>query len=218
MPPGNFATIAIPAPRVKRRFTPSASGLPRQAAVYCGVDGTGAHGRRPARQGGIGHGPLLSRRAGGVFEPRRSRAWLRLRWPARSGTVRAGCDSDLLMSIVLLIAGIALGAACALAFARRRDAGDGAERLHERQRLRDELRSLSADVLVKTGDSLAQRLEDQRRAEQERAAGEMGRRTEEIRGLVAPVQEKLGRMESEIGRLERERRQAQGELAKMLDQ
>ena len=123
------------------------------------------------------------------------------------------------MSIVLLIAGIALGAAaCALALAWRRERDRGAERLEERQRMRDELRSISADVLVKTGDSLAQRLEDQRQAEQERAAGEMARRAEEIKGLVHPVQEKLGRMESEIGRLERERRQAQGELAKMLDQ
>jgi DNA recombination protein RmuC len=33
---------------------------------------------------------------------------------------------------------------------------------------------------------------------------------------VRPVQEKLGRMEGEIGRLERERREAQGELAQML--
>ena len=46
----------------------------------------------------------------------------------------------------------------------------------------------------------------------------MARRAEEIKGLVAPVQEKLGRMESEIGRLERERRQAQGELAQMVRQ
>src|SRR5438105_13754331 len=123
------------------------------------------------------------------------------------------------MSIVLLIAGIALGAAaCALALAWRRERDRGAERLEERQRMRDELRSISADVLVKTGDSLAQRLEDQRRAEQERAAGEMARRSEEIKGLMHPVQEKLGRMESEIGRLERERRHAQGELAQMLRQ
>ena len=39
---------------------------------------------------------------------------------------------------------------------------------------------------------------------------------EEFKGLVEPVQEKLGRMESEIGRLERERRQAHGELAQMV--
>ena len=87
-----------------------------------------------------------------------------------------------------------------------------------RERLRDELRSISVDVLRETGDSLAQRLEQARRAEEERAAGEMARRAEEIKGLVGPVQEKLGRMEGEIGRLERERRQAQGELAQMVRQ
>src|SRR5438445_10227972 len=93
-----------------------------------------------------------------------------------------------------------------------------AEHEHDRERMRDELKSISVDVLAQTGDSLAQRLEHQRRAEQERAAGEMASRAEEIKGLMRPVQEKLGRMESEIGRLERERRQAQGELAQMLRQ
>ena len=46
----------------------------------------------------------------------------------------------------------------------------------------------------------------------------MALRTEEIKGIFAPVKEKLGRMEGEIGRLERERREAQGELAQMLRQ
>src|SRR5208282_1530031 len=55
-----------------------------------------------------------------------------------------------------------------------------------------------------------------RRAEEERAAGELARRTEQIKGVVTPVQERLTRMESEIGRLERERRQAHGELAEMV--
>jgi DNA recombination protein RmuC len=111
------------------------------------------------------------------------------------------------MSILLLVLGVLLGAACALALARP-----------NRARMRDELKSISVDVLAQTGDSLAQRLADQRRAEEERAAGEMARRAEEMKGLVQPVQEKLGRMESEIGRLERERRQAQGELAQMVRQ
>jgi DNA recombination protein RmuC len=109
------------------------------------------------------------------------------------------------MSILLLILGLAVGAACALAFARP-----------NRQRVRDELKSISADVLAQTGDSLAQRLADQRQIEQERASGEMATRAREFRGLVEPVQEKLGRMESEISRLERERRQAHGELAQMV--
>jgi len=122
------------------------------------------------------------------------------------------------MTVALLILALLLGAACAAALARRRDGGRDGERLQERQRMRDELKSISVDVLAQTGDSLAQRLEGQRRAEQERAAGEMASRAQEIKGLMSPVQEKLGRMESEIGRLERERRQAQGELAQMLRQ
>ncbi len=109
------------------------------------------------------------------------------------------------MSVLLLILGLVLGLACAAVLLRP-----------NRGRMRDELKAISADVLAQTGDSLAQRLGDQRRAEQERASGEMAMRAQEFKGLVQPVQEKLGRMESEISRLERERRQAHGELAQMV--
>ena len=109
------------------------------------------------------------------------------------------------ISILLLIVGALAGAAIAVLLTRR-----------NQERMRDELKSISVDVLAQTGDALAQRVAESRRAEEERAAGEMARRAEEIKGMVAPVQEKLGRMEGEIGRLERERRQAQGELAQMV--
>jgi len=122
------------------------------------------------------------------------------------------------VTVALVILAVLLGAALAAALARRREGQRGVERVEERQRLRDELKSISVDVLAQTGDSLARRLEEVRRAEQERAAGEMASRAQEIKGLMHPVQEKLGRMESEIGRLERERRHAQGELAQMLRQ
>src|SRR5271166_6289947 len=109
------------------------------------------------------------------------------------------------LSALLLIVGVLLGGVCAAAYART-----------SRERMSAELKAISVDVLAQTGDSLAQRVADARRAEEERASGEMARRAEEIKGLVRPVAEKLGRMESEIGRLERERRQAQGELAQMI--
>ncbi len=109
------------------------------------------------------------------------------------------------MTIVALLLGLLIGAVCVGVMLR---AG--------RQRMRADLESISADVIEQTGDSLARRLVEQRRLEEERATGEMARRAEEIKGMVAPVQEKLGRMESEIGRLERERRQAHGELAQMV--
>jgi DNA recombination protein RmuC len=116
------------------------------------------------------------------------------------------------MAFLLLIVGVLLGAACAAALGQR------GRHEREQERLREELKAISLDVLRQTGDSLAERLEQTRRAEQERAAGEMATRTEEIKGIVNPVAEKLGRMESEIGRLERERRQGQGELAQMVRQ
>ncbi len=111
------------------------------------------------------------------------------------------------LSLLLLIFGAVVGAACAALLTRSSSS-----------RMREELKAISVDVLAQTGDSLAQRVGDARRAEEERASGEMARRTEEIKGIVKPVEEKLGRMESEIGRLERERRQAQGELAQMVRQ
>lgn len=82
--------------------------------------------------------------------------------------------------------------------------------------MRDELKAISLDVLAQTGDALAQRMAETRRAEEERASGEMARRAEEIKGLVAPVQEKLGRVESELARLERERRDSHVQLAEMV--
>ncbi len=110
------------------------------------------------------------------------------------------------MRILLLILGLLLGALACTAILLRPN----------RRRMRDELKSISLDVLAQTGDTLAQRLAEQRRTEQERASGEMARRAEEFKGLVRPMHEKLGRMEGEIGRLERERREAHGELAQMV--
>jgi DNA recombination protein RmuC len=109
------------------------------------------------------------------------------------------------MTLLALALGLLVGAGCVALLLRAGGA-----------RTRADLQAISADVLERTGDSLARRLVEQRRLEEERASGEMARRAQEIKGMVAPVQEKLGRMESEIGRLERERRQAHGELAQMV--
>jgi DNA recombination protein RmuC len=111
------------------------------------------------------------------------------------------------MTVLFLVLGVLLGALAAALLARP-----------GRRRLNDELKAISLDVLSQASATLAQGAAESRSADRERAAGEMAQRTEELRGMVGPVQEKLGRMESEIGRLERERRQAQGELAQMVRQ
>lgn len=121
------------------------------------------------------------------------------------------------MELILLTAGLALGAAGAVLLGRRGERGREEERRAQQQeRMRDELKAISLDVLAQTGETLAQRMSEARHAEQERAAGEMARRAEEIKGLVAPVHEKLGRVESELARLERERRDSQVQLAEMV--
>ena len=66
------------------------------------------------------------------------------------------------MEIALLILGVLLGAACAAAVVRP-----------SRARMREELKAVSVDVLAHTGESLAQRVAEARRAEEERASGEM---------------------------------------------
>src|SRR4029077_6067740 len=111
--------------------------------------------------------------------------------------------------ILLLIVGLLLGAAGAVVVVALGRRGGSArveeERARDAERLRDELKAISLDVLRQTGDSLAQRMTEARRAEEERASGEMARRAEEIKGLVRPVHEKLGKVECELSRLELER-------------
>lgn len=113
------------------------------------------------------------------------------------------------MSVLLLAIGILLGAAVggtiAISLARA-----------NREHLRDAMKSVSGDVLAQQGASLAQRLADQRRAEEERASGEMAIRAEELKRLVGPVHEKLAKVEGELGRLERERRDSNVQLAEMV--
>lgn len=124
-----------------------------------------------------------------------------------------------LLLIGLLIGALA-GTAGALVLARSSHGRmrDELQQLasESRERMRDEMKAISADVLMQTGESLSQRLVEQQRAEHERASGEMAKRAEEWKGLVGPVHEKLGKVESEIGRLERERKQAQGQLSEMV--
>ena len=87
-----------------------------------------------------------------------------------------------------------------------------------RTQLRDEMKGISAAVLEKTAESLTRELSSQRRIDDERAAGEMGKRAAELRGLVEPMKEKLGKVESQIELLERERRQSAGQMGEMFRQ
>ena len=113
------------------------------------------------------------------------------------------------MIVVLLLLGILIGLILGAA-------GAAAVLKPNRERMRDAMQSISADVLAQTGESLAQRLADQRGAEEQRARARWRHGPRRSRRLVEPVQEKLGKMESELSRLERERRDGQVQLAEMV--
>ncbi|HEX2703952.1 MAG TPA: DNA recombination protein RmuC, partial [Solirubrobacteraceae bacterium] len=87
-----------------------------------------------------------------------------------------------------------------------------------RAQLRDEMKSISADVLRETGETLGREIAAQRNADAARAAGEIEKRTLELRGLMEPMREKLGKVESELEKIERERRESQGQLGEMFRQ
>jgi DNA recombination protein RmuC len=136
------------------------------------------------------------------------------------------------MEIVMLIAGAILGAAIASAVFSGRVRAERTLREAERSnhssqlelleasrvQLRDEMKGISASVLAETAESLTRELTAQRRIDDERAAGEMGKRAAELRGLVEPMREKLGKVESQIDSLDRERRQSAGQLGEMFRQ
>jgi DNA recombination protein RmuC len=136
------------------------------------------------------------------------------------------------MEFVMLIVGTLLGAAIAAALFSGRVRAERTLREAERAghasqlelleasrvQLRDEMKGISATVLEKTAESLTRELTAQRRIDEERSAGEMGKRAAELRGLVEPMKEKLGKVENQIDLLERERRQSAGQLGEMFRQ
>jgi DNA recombination protein RmuC len=136
------------------------------------------------------------------------------------------------MAILMLVIGTCLGAALASAvllgrLRTERALRDAAQASHAVQRdlldasrtqLRDEMKAISADVLRETGETLGREIAAQRTADAERAAGEMAKRTLELRSLVEPMKEKLGKVEGELEKIERERRESQGQLGEMFRQ
>jgi DNA recombination protein RmuC len=134
------------------------------------------------------------------------------------------------MSFLMLIAGLIIGAfaASAVLLARvraERELREAAQAGHagqlelletSRDLLRAEMKGISGDVLERAAATLAREVAAQRQADVERSAGEMSRRAAELRGLVEPMREKLGRVEQQIDLLERERREAQGQMSEVL--
>jgi DNA recombination protein RmuC len=79
------------------------------------------------------------------------------------------------------------------------------------------LKSISAATLRQVTEHLHQQATAQREADRALAAGELGRRTEEIKRTLDPIAAHLKRVGEEVARLEGDRRTAQGQLHQLVE-
>lgn len=83
-----------------------------------------------------------------------------------------------------------------------------AELDHQRdgeQRLRDAFAALSADALAANNEAFVRLAESRLRAAGSEASGDLSRRQQAIEGLVTPLRDTLGKVESQLRSVERER-------------
>jgi DNA recombination protein RmuC len=102
--------------------------------------------------------------------------------------------------------------------ARERDLA--AERLaavtDAQERLSTSFKALSAEALQSNMAQLAELAKAQLRAAQAEATGDLDKRRDQVAQLVAPIREQLTRVDSQLTRLDQERRSSQGRLEAQL--
>jgi DNA recombination protein RmuC len=79
-----------------------------------------------------------------------------------------------------------------------------------REQLAEQMKAISGDVL-------RQVTEQAREADRASAAGELGRRTEEIKRTLDPIAQNLKRVSDEVARLEHDRRMTHGQVRQMFE-
>src|ERR671916_2763313 len=86
-----------------------------------------------------------------------------------------------------------------------------------REQLAEQMKAISADALRQVSEQVEKLATAQRAADRATAAGELGRRTEEIKRTVDPIAESLKRVGDEVARLERDRRTTHGQVRQMFE-
>jgi DNA recombination protein RmuC len=86
-----------------------------------------------------------------------------------------------------------------------------------RDQFAEQMKAISSDVLRQVSEHAEQVAKAHREADRATAAGELGKRTEEIKRALAPLAESVKRVNDEVGRLERERRTTHGQVRQMFE-
>jgi len=86
-----------------------------------------------------------------------------------------------------------------------------------RERFAEQMKAISADATRQISEGLEQRAKAQREADRAVAAGELGKRTEEIKRSLDPIAQHLGRLNDQVQQLDKDRRTSQGQMRQLFD-
>jgi DNA recombination protein RmuC len=86
-----------------------------------------------------------------------------------------------------------------------------------RERFAEQMKAISADATRQISEGLEQLAKAQREADRAVAAGELGKRTEEIKRSLDPIAQHLGRLNDQVQQLDKDRRTSQGQMRQLFD-
>jgi DNA recombination protein RmuC len=86
-----------------------------------------------------------------------------------------------------------------------------------REQLAEQMKAISADTLRQVSHQVEKLATAQRAADRASAAGELGKRTEEIKRALDPIAENLRRVNDQVSRLEEDRRTTHGQVRQLFD-
>jgi DNA recombination protein RmuC len=86
-----------------------------------------------------------------------------------------------------------------------------------REQLAEQMKAISADALREVSEQVEKLATAQREADRALAAGELGKRSEEIKRSLDPIAESVRRVGDEVARLDRDRRRTHGQLEQLFE-
>ena len=86
-----------------------------------------------------------------------------------------------------------------------------------RRELTEQMKAISSDALRQMSEQVEQLAAARREADRATTAGELGKRSEEIRRSLDPVAEHVKRLGDEVGRLERDRQATHGQMRQLFE-
>jgi DNA recombination protein RmuC len=86
-----------------------------------------------------------------------------------------------------------------------------------REQLAEQMKAISADALREVSAQVEKLATAQREADRALAAGELGKRSEEIKRTLDPIAESVRRVGDEVARLDRDRRRTHGQLQQLFE-